>query len=144
MGFFLYKSSKKTAGSKSQEHDSIYCHKHKNERARGACAICQHYYCESCLVEEDHHSFCPEHLKTYLAHQWVEVKCIISNPHQPEDGVELFELKNRVWKKNRLPSIISTQYKIIFEGDEIETHMKLMVRRQDQDKFTEQIQKVLQ
>lgn len=104
------------------------CHLHPKEPSEGACAICSHYYCLSCLKSHGTLWFCKEHLNLFLGSEWKEAHTVKSTPDTPEAGVEIVEFKNNLWETESLPLYVETHYKINVEGDLIESWIVLYSR----------------
>lgn len=106
------------------------CHEHRDQLGQGVCAICNIVLCEECVKEHDGLNFCIEHFRTYLEHDWEGVETIMTTPDTPEVALPLYHFKNSIWQ-DEIPSIIRTHYRINIEQDIIESHVSLMVRRDD-------------
>lgn len=107
------------------------CHLHPQEASEGACAVCDQYFCRSCLKPHRNLTFCREHLNVYLSTHWTEVHTVPSTPLDPEAGVVLVEWKKKVWQEQALPLYLETHYKIHVDGDRIESWMVLFARETD-------------
>ncbi len=107
------------------------CHLHPNEPSEGACAICDQYFCQSCLKPHRNLSFCREHLNVFLSASWAEVHTVPSTPQDPDAGVALVEWKKKTWQREALPLYVETHYKIHVDGDRIESWMVLFSREAD-------------
>jgi hypothetical protein len=107
--------------------DLAKCTFHKNLDADGQCCVCQEYFCDSCLYEEQLLTFCGEHLSSFQNKKWVALKSIISTSETPEAGVELYELKGRLWSERKILCYIDTKYELSEVKDIIESHVTLFV-----------------
>lgn len=119
----------KTAKRKLREEAT--CVVHQKEPSEGSCAICNQYFCQSCLKPQQSLLFCREHVSIYLSSSWAEVHSVKSNPHDPEAGVELVDWKKRLWDAENIPAIIQTHYKINVDGDQIESWVVLLAREKE-------------
>ncbi len=86
------------------------CSKHIFTKACGSCSICEKLYCDKCL--EDHLTYlgCKTHINIIKNGEWILYKSAKSNPTQPEDGLILYNLKNKIWKNFKLPSLLTLDY----------------------------------
>jgi len=121
-----------------------YCHHHPQDHAAGVCAICQLAYCEECIKEHEGHSFCEDHFRLYLSHDWDELDTIKTNPDIPETALPLYDFKLNLWRDREIPSILSTHYKINIEGDFIESYVKLVVRKEELGQLKQKYEKLKQ
>lgn len=106
------------------------CVNHADRLGQGVCAICSKVLCEECVKEYDGLNFCLEHFKTYLENEWEGVETVMTTPDSPEEALQLYHFKNYIWREE-IPSFIRTHYRINIEQDLIESHVSLMVRRDD-------------
>lgn len=106
------------------------CINHPKEIGQGVCAICAAVLCEECVKEHDGLNFCIEHFKTYLENDWQDIETILTTPDTPEVALPLYHFKNNIWQ-DEIPSIIRTHYRINIERDIIESHVSLLVKRDD-------------
>lgn len=125
--------------AKARLLEDATCVLHPKEPSEGSCAICNQYFCHSCLKPQQSMLFCREHVGIYLAAAWAEVHSVKSNPHDVEAGVELVEWKKRLWETDKVPTIIQTHYKINVEGDQIESWVVLLAREQDEGEVKERL-----
>jgi len=107
------------------------CHLHPQEPSEGACAVCDLYFCQSCLKPHRNLNFCREHLNVFLSSQWIEIHTVPSTPQEPDAGVALVEWKKRIWQEQALPLYLETHYKIHVDGDRIESWMVVLSRETD-------------
>ncbi|MBC97182.1 MAG: hypothetical protein CME63_05495 [Halobacteriovoraceae bacterium] len=121
-----------------------YCFHHPSDHAAGVCAICQNAFCDECIKEHDGLSFCEDHFRLYLSHDWDELDTIKTNPDIPESALPLYDFKKSIWELKKTPSILSTHYRINIEGDFIESYVKLVVRKEELDLLKNQYQKLKQ
>lgn len=124
---------------KAQQHAEANCHLHPKEPSEGACAICDHYFCKSCLKSQQSLLFCREHVNLYLNSDWTEVHSIKSTPQDPEAGVAVVEWKKGMWERESLPMYIQTHYKINLEGDQIESWVVLFARGKEQEEIKKRV-----
>jgi len=138
---------KKSSGIKLGRVEDVtthYCHNHPNDHAAGVCAICQNAYCEDCIKEHEGHSFCEEHFRLFLSHEWDEIDTIKTTPDIPESALPLYDFKNQLWQEQETPSVLSTHYRINIEGDFIESYVKLVVRKEELSDLKERYSKLKQ
>jgi hypothetical protein len=124
---------------KELAHPEATCRIHTREPSEGACAICDQYFCKSCLKPQQSLLFCKEHVALYLGANWVEIHSVKSSPQDPEAGVDLVEWKKTLWEKETKPSYIQTHYKINLEGDQIESWVVLYVREQEREEMKKRV-----
>ena len=113
------------------------CKTHLEKRATGGCQICEHTFCEDCLEKFRNILLCPKHHQLDIKANWIPIKNVMLSSENPRPGIRLQELKETLWKNENLPAYIITHYRINLEMDEIESHMDLYVRKQDQNQFFE-------
>lgn len=130
--------------STMEDVSTHYCHNHPNEHAAGVCAICQNAYCEDCIKEHEGHSFCEDHFRLFLSHEWDEIDTIKTTPDIPESALPLYDFKKQLWQEREIPSVLSTHYKINIEGDFIESYVKLVVRKEELPDLKERYSKLKQ
>lgn len=111
------------------------CHLHPSEPSEAACAICDDYFCKSCIKTYENKNFCKEHSSLFLNYKWKDVFTLKSTPNDPEAGVRLVEWKKEIWKKESTPLYIQTHYKIDVDGDEIESWVVLFAPEIEADKI---------
>ncbi len=109
------------------------CHNHPKEPSEGACAICDKYFCKSCLKSHQNLLFCREHISLYLNSHWEEVYSVKSTPNNPEAGVIIVDWKKEIWDTESLPLFVQTHYKINVDGDQIESWVVLFSRVDEKD-----------
>lgn len=131
-----------TASPKKPQVEHSYCENHSNEASKGSCAICEKGFCDTCLRDFEGINFCPEHLKLVSENKWVGITNIKTTPNDPEAAMYVYNFKKEQWKTNKTPSYIVTHYKINFEGDHIESYVKLFVRSQDEEYLKDKIVKI--
>lgn len=124
---------------KARQHAEATCHLHPKEPSEGACAICDHYFCKSCLKSQQTLLFCREHIALYLNSEWSEVHSVKSTPQDPEAGVAVVEWKKATWEREALPMFIQTHYKINLEGDQIESWVVLFARQAEQEEIKKRV-----
>jgi hypothetical protein len=115
------------------------CHLHPKEPSEAACAICDDYFCKSCIKTFENKNFCKEHSSLFLNYQWKDVFTLKSTPDDPEAGVRVVEWKKKVWKDESLPLYVQTHYKIDVDGDQIESWVVLFSREDDCDSVKERL-----
>ncbi|MCE3012707.1 MAG: hypothetical protein LW878_06530 [Proteobacteria bacterium] len=109
------------------------CHLHPNEPSEAACAICDDYFCKTCIKTYENKHFCKEHSGFFLNFKWKDVYTLKSTPNDPEAGVRVVEWKKEIWKKEAIPLYIQTHYKIDVDGDEIESWVVLFAKEADSE-----------
>ena len=123
--------------------EKFTCHNHPDQPSVGSCLICEDVYCENCLVEHESMFFCKQHFKTYANHKWKQVTDFRTSPHNPEEGMFIYNFKRKIWNQKEKPSFIITHYKINVEDDLIESYIQLNVREEDADEFTKGLSDLL-
>jgi len=113
--------------------DKPFCLNHKEIRATSFCHICNIPFCADCIKNHSTLSFCVDHFKLLLKHQWIPIFSFEITSDQSEDGITLQSFKEMMWNKEQIPSYIVVEYRINFEQDLIESHMSYFTREQDQD-----------
>jgi hypothetical protein len=68
-----------------------------------------------------------------MRHEWEEVLTVKTSTQNPEEGVELFEAKKRLFMDQKIPTYIETHYKINVDQDYIETYLVVMAIRENID-----------
>ncbi|MBT3583272.1 MAG: hypothetical protein HN509_00080, partial [Halobacteriovoraceae bacterium] len=114
--------------------ERAYCFKHKHEHAIGICAVCEVGLCEDCQKDYETLHFCPQHFNTYTESEWLDITEVKTTPDNPEKGLFIYDMKNKLYKENNIPCFVMTHYKIDVHGDQIESHIKLYVRLNDVEK----------
>ena len=109
------------------------CHLHPSEPSEAACAICDDYFCKSCIKTYENKHFCKDHATLFLNFKWKDVYSLKSTPDDPEAGVRVVEWKKRIWLNENLPLYVQTHYKIDVDGDQIESWVVLFSREVDSD-----------
>ena len=109
----------------------INCHHHPETSAVGTCHICENYLCSECIKEHGLLSFCSNHEALFLNSSWREIFNILASPEKPENAMPLYDLKKKLWIKEKMPSYIITKYKNDIECDHIDSIVKLFVREED-------------
>lgn len=120
------------------------CEFHEEARAVNVCAICATQLCELCVREDENIVFCPEHFKTYVDHNWVEITNIKTTADTPEASAHVHEFKKKIWNKNGTPTFIVTHYKIDLDNDQIESYVKLMVREEEEKDMVKRLKESIQ
>lgn len=108
----------------------LFCPNHTDEPGEASCAICDKLFCKSCIRPFKSLHFCREHLQLIMRHEWDEVLTLKTSTHNPEEGVNLFETKKRIFEEFKLPTYIETHYKINVDHDYIETYLVLFAVRE--------------
>lgn len=149
--FYLYLKNKenKTNKIETSSSDQVlklneiennqYCLNHSQAISKSICIICEANICEDCTKSIDNLVFCPEHLKTYAQSEWSPITDIKTTPQTPQAAIYVYEFKKKIWKEKSTPSFIKTHYKINFEGDHIESYVKLYVRESEKNEMMEKI-----
>ncbi len=146
--FLIYKLIKKTQHSPSKDkvndsnyhpailnrmaelkkvdtNTSLFCPYHPNEPGEATCAICDQYFCKSCIKPFKTLNFCKEHIPLVMKHVWEEVTTLKTSTQFPEEGVKLYDFKRDLFKNDQIPTYIETHYKINIDQDYIETYLVL-------------------
>ena len=111
------------------------CDLHPDERAVAICSVCKTALCETCVRQDDNINFCGTHFRTYISHEWVELTSVKTTANDPEKGIHVYHFQEELWNKEKLPTFIVTHYKIDVTDDQIESHVKLMVRKDDEEEL---------
>lgn len=115
------------------------CHLHPREPSEAACAICDDYFCKSCIKTFENKHFCKEHSSLFLNFQWKDIFTLKSTPDDPEAGVRVVEWKKLIWKKESIPLYVQTHYKIDVDGDQIESWVVVFARECDSQSMKERL-----
>lgn len=111
------------------------CDQHPDERAVAICSVCKTALCETCVRQDDNINFCGTHFRTYISNEWVELTSVTTTANEPEKGIHVYHFQEELWNKEKLPTFIVTHYKIDVTDDQIESHVKLMVRKDDEEEL---------
>ncbi|MBY0515812.1 MAG: hypothetical protein K2P81_02810 [Bacteriovoracaceae bacterium] len=122
-----------------QRHIEATCQNHENEPSEGACAICDKYFCKSCLKSNQNLWFCREHVSLFLNFEWGEVFSVKSTANDPEAGVAVVDWKKQEWETNGTPLYIQTHYKINVDGDQIESWVVLFAREEEREEVRKKL-----
>ena len=124
---------------------SLFCQNHNNEAAEGSCAICDDYFCSTCLKPFKNLQYCKDHFSLIMRFEWQEILTLKTSSSNPEEGVLLYDLKKGFYQSMNKPSYIETHYKINIDQDYIETYLVVFGRFEDVDdlkiKFNEGLNK---
>jgi len=104
---------------------NLFCPYHPSEPGEATCAICDRFFCKSCIKPFKTLNFCKEHLPLIMKHTWEEVTTLKTSTQFPEDGVKLYDFKKDLFKNDQIPTYIETHYKINIDQDYIETYLVL-------------------
>ncbi len=115
------------------------CHLHPSEPSEAACAICDDYFCKSCIKTYENKHFCKEHSAYFLNFKWRDVYTLKSTPDDPEAGVRVVEWKKRIWKDESIPLYVQTNYKIDVDGDQIESWVVLFSKESDSEEVKKRL-----
>ena len=107
------------------------CFFHPNDSSIGTCCICHKSLCKKCWREADDLSFCPEHLKLYMATEWEILTEVRTTPETTEESLELYRFKKEIWEKEEKPSFVITHYQIDCGEDHIESLIKYYIPKKD-------------
>lgn len=119
----------------------MMCVNHPERQAQGVCAISQETICETCIREDDGLVISVDHFRTYLEAQWVIIEKVKATPDDTSASAHIYRLKNRLWSKEEIPTLVSTHYKIDVETDQIESHIHFLVREQEREELQAQLEK---
>ncbi|MBT7611550.1 MAG: hypothetical protein HN576_17470 [Bacteriovoracaceae bacterium] len=117
----------------------VNCHHHDKIQAQAFCSICKLALCEDCVRDDKNIYFCQDHFQLYLQSDWVELETVTTNPNHPEDGMYIYEFKEKIWLENNTPTFVTIHYKIDVESDHIESELKLMARKEEKKFLKEKI-----
>lgn len=128
-------------GMKSTNLNEIKCCIiHKGIDSAGQCSICNEYFCEGCLKDNDGQIFCTEHYQLYKSNKWIIAKTIKTNAETPEAGIVLYNIKKSTWENDKIPSYIITDYKINTDSDLIESYVSLYIKKDNLEYFRRKFQ----
>lgn len=115
------------------KRSELFCPNHPDEPGEVTCGICDHLFCKACIKPFKSLHFCKEHIPLIMRHEWEEVLTVKTSTQNPEEGVELFEAKKRLFRDQKIPTYIETHYKINVDQDYIETYLVVMAIRENVD-----------
>ncbi|MFZ8999809.1 MAG: hypothetical protein ACO20H_00770 [Bacteriovoracaceae bacterium] len=101
------------------------CHFHYFRKALNQCQICENLLCKKCNNSFDSLNFCPTHANLYKQKKWIPIQKAVATSDCSDDAVKLYELKDNLWRKESIPSFLTTVYEINEEKDLIESHITL-------------------
>lgn len=111
----------------------LFCPNHPDEPGEVMCAICDRLYCRNCIKPFKSLHFCKEHLPLVMKHDWEEVLTLKTSTENPEEGVQLYDLKKNIFENEQLATYIETHYKINIDRDHIETYLVLFAIKEEKD-----------
>jgi hypothetical protein len=135
--FYLMKKDKESKQDKGEvvpevpQRATMFCQNHPGIKSSGICAICEEPFCEDCLKEADKLHFCPDHYEVYNNNSWSPIVTVKTTPNRPEDGIFIYNFKEKIWKEESIPTFIVTNYKINVESDFIESYVSYFVKDED-------------
>ncbi len=100
----------------------------------GMCNICEKTFPENKLEEVNDLWLCSKDLKIYNKSKWVLFKKATSDPENPVNGIELYELAQKL-KDYSIPSYIKSEYQEDIEFKKIFTTISLFCRDEDLEKI---------
>lgn len=121
----------------------LFCPNHSEEPGEVMCAICDRIFCKACIKPFKSLHFCKEHLPLIMRHDWDEVLTLKTSTHDPEQGVQLYDIKKEVFSKDNIPTYVETHYKINVDQDYIETYLVLFAIKEEMDKAKEIFKKFI-
>lgn len=138
--FFFWRNYRQKEAPKKQIKDKVYrparpegyCSNHAQEKAVTICAICSKSLCEECASEGEGLYFCADHFQMYLEHDWAVITNEKTSPDNPTSGLIIYQFKDNLWDKEKIPSFIVTHYRINIESDFIESYVQLHVRKEEE------------
>lgn len=119
------------------KRSDLFCPNHPEEPGEVTCGICDKLFCKSCIKPFKSLHFCKEHIPLIMRHDWEEVLTLKTSTENPEDGVELFEAKKRLFEDKNIPTYVETHYKINVDQDYIETYLVVLATSEDVEKVKE-------
>lgn len=134
-----FEKIKEQLRTNSNSDDIEYCKNHPQDNSAGTCAICTEHFCEECLRDHEGLNFCKTHFRTYLENEWVEIASILTTPDTPEAALHVYDFKKSQWTESNCPTIVSTHYKINIESDYIESYVKLLVMKSDEEDLKQKL-----
>lgn len=123
--------------------EKFVCNNHPDASTAGACLICEDVFCEACLVEHEGMFFCKQHFRTYANYKWKQITDFKTSPHNPEEGMFIYNYKRKQWAQKEKPSFVITHYKINVEEDLIESYIQLHVREEDEVEFSKGLSELI-
>ena len=129
--------SKKEKNDVVEEFVERRCLNHPERSATGNCKICDELFCEECLIRDENLLFCSKHIDLYTSSEWIKISTVTASPKDSERGLELFDIKKHIWTESKIPTYIETHYKIDYETDEVESHVTLFAREEDNQRLIE-------
>jgi hypothetical protein len=127
----------KEAEKHKAKKSDLFCPNHPNEPGETTCAICDRFFCKTCIKPFKSLHFCKEHLPLLMRHEWSEVLTLKTSTQDPEDGVRLYDLKKELFHREGLCTFIETHYKINVDQDYIETYLVLFAMTEAAEKAKE-------
>lgn len=119
--------------SKNEMTLQYFCKNHPDDHSEGTCAICENSFCKTCLKHHENLHFCFDHYELYMKENWTKISTVKANPNNPDEGIQLYQLKGEVWSKKDMPTYIVTHYKINFDNDFIESYVMLFGKEEDEE-----------
>jgi transcriptional regulator with PAS, ATPase and Fis domain len=121
----------------SKKVNSVYCIDHPENFSNGKCSISLEPLCEQCLSKQGDMIIGRKYLDLFLDNEWVEIQMIRD---EKEIKKRYMDVKQDLWIKDSVPTIIQGHFKINVETDEIEPYIVLFAPEDQQElvsnKFT--------
>jgi hypothetical protein len=109
------------------------CFNNDNRIVVDKCAICERYFCDSCIWQSDQLNYCKEHIMLKKKSNWCEIHLLELDPMAPEVGLRLYRMKEKIWVEDKLPIIIETHYKLKNNSDQIITVLRVLCILKDKN-----------
>ena len=117
--------------------NSVYCIDHPENFSNGKCSISLEPLCEQCLSKQGDMVIGRKYLDLFLENEWIEIQMIRD---EKEIKKRYMDVKQDLWIKDSIPTIIQGHFKINVETDEIEPYIVLFAPEDQQElvrsKFT--------
>jgi hypothetical protein len=102
--------------------NSVYCIDHPENFSNGKCSISLEPLCEQCLSKQGDMVIGRKYLDLFLENEWIEIQMIRD---EKEIKKRYMDVKQDLWIKDSIPTIIQGHFKINVETDEIEPYIVL-------------------
>ena len=84
-----------------------------------------------CITEVDLLNFCEDHFSLYQKANWTEVIQVITTPETPETAMPIYNLKDKLWDQEQVPTIVKTKYEMNNITNNIESKVFLFSLPED-------------
>lgn len=111
------------------------CQNHFFRAAINQCSICEKLLCEHCCKLDNKLPFCKEHHQLFQHNTWIKVRSAITHAEDSSQGIRIYNKREALWKKEKVPSFLKIDYILNEEKDLIESHITLFCLEGDVEKF---------